>query len=362
MRTKRDNPRSQGRVTAAGDLCSPEASGQAKSATVREMALDPMRHHGLVPLKSLHAIGEVDAILRAAVGAGRKRVHAAIDEVMNGWRGRKRSEAWAVLRQIRNEGRKNGQRAPDWSEEELEILRTYYAQGRAGARRAVRELRSRRPDRSPRSIWRKAAKLKFSNRSEKPRAWSRRDRGYLRWHSGEKPVEKLAQKLRRSVKAVRQMLSAQGMSGRVRPPQTFSLRGVARLLGVSKYSVGSWFRAGLFGESPKRGSSDRRPPAPVRIAASAVIAFCQEHPDRINTAKCHPDFWMLMEDRNVQPNVWLGNAQHLTKQRQCPGCRRVVRGNAYFRHVKRCMNRGHSASGIEPGANTAHQRSLSSNV
>jgi hypothetical protein len=39
--------------------------------------------------------------------------------------------------------------------------------------------------------------------------------------------------------------------------------------------------------------------------------------------------------------------QHLSKQRQCPGCGRAIRGNAYFRHVKRCSGGRASANGME---------------
>ncbi len=130
-------------------------------------------------------------------------------------------------------------------------------------------------------------------------------------------------------------------------PKTYSFRGVARLLGVSKYSVRKWFLDGLFGQPAKQRATEKRSASSARIAATAIVAFCREHPDKINTRKCDPDLLLLMEDEDVQPNAWQGPRQHLTKQRQCPGCRRVVRGNAYFRHVKRCGGGRASASGTE---------------
>ena len=64
----------------------------------------------------------------------------------------------------RNEARERSWRRTVWSEEDLQILRTYYAQGRAGALRAVKELRARHPDWRSKVIWRKAKKLGISTR------------------------------------------------------------------------------------------------------------------------------------------------------------------------------------------------------
>ena len=291
----------------------------------------------LVPLATRACIKEIDQILLSVLNAGRKEVHVAIERILKGWPGVTRDELWDRLRYLRNRCSQVRKGQTEWSEEHLAILRAYYAQGRAGAREGVKKLRMLRPDLSARSIRRQAAELGISTGSGRAKPWSRDEQGALLWDAGEKPVEKIASKLGRTVKAVRQMLSARGVSGRVRMPKNYSFRGVARLLGVSKYSVHKWFRDGLFGQPAKQRATEKRFASSVRIAAAAIVAFCLEHPDKINTAKCHPDFWLLMEDREVEPNAWLGHSQHLTKQRQCPGCRRAVRGNAYFRHVKRCM-------------------------
>ncbi len=165
-------------------------------------------------------------------------------------------------------------------------------------------------------------------------------------------MEKIARKLGRSVKAVQQMLSSRGVSSKVRVPKSYTLRRVARLLGVSDRIVRLWFQKGLFGESVNRGRNRERSSRGPQISAAALIAFCQNHPDKINTARCDPDLLLLMEDEDVQPNVWQGPRQHLTEQRQCRGCRRVIRGNAYFRHVNRCRSGAPSAKWIESQGTT----------
>jgi hypothetical protein len=290
-----------------------------------------------VPLAKRACIKEIDQILLSVLNAGRREVHAAIEGILEGWPGLTRDELWDRLRYLRDHCSEVCKDQTEWNEEDLAILRTCYAQGRAGARKAIKKLRVRHPDWSARSIRRKATELGLTTSSRKARRWSEQELGSLRWDAGEKTVEKIAAKLGRSVKAVRQMLSARGVSGRVRMPKTYSFRGVARLLGVDDKMVRLWFQKGWFGEVAKGHGSKKSSPSTQRISAAAIGAFCQEHPDKINTAKCHPDFWLLMEDRKVEPNAWLGHSQHLTTQRQCPGCRRAVRGNAYFRHVKRCM-------------------------
>ncbi len=226
----------------------------------------------------------------------------------------------------------------------------------------MKELRARHPDWSPQLIWYKAKKLGLSTRPEKPRPWSRQERGYLLWNAGEKPVRRIARKLGRSVAAVQQMLSNKGASSKLRTPKEYTLHRVSRLLGVTDTTVRLWFQQGLFG-NPVNGERDlKRTRSGPRISAAALIAFCKKYPDKINTQKCHPDFWVLMEEEVVHPNDWRGTRQHLTQERDCPGCERGIRGNAYYRHVKNCRAAAPPPAGNEPQNATSGQSSEGSNV
>jgi hypothetical protein len=118
----------------------------------------------------------------------------------------------------------------------------------------------------------------------------------------------------------------------------------------------------LFGEPVNREINPKRSPSGPRVSAAAIIAFCRKHPDKINTQECHPDFWVLLEDKDVPPNTWQGSQQHVTEERDCPGCGRVIRGNSYFRHVTRCQAATTRAASLGPQTETTGQQSVNSNV
>lgn len=320
----------------------PAETAMGQAGTVMYRPKDP-----LVPLSNLQRSNEIDEVLRPVLKARRREVHAAIETVLKGWPGRKRAELWALLRRLRNGHRGAVKCHAIWNEEDMDILRAYYAQGRAGARRAVKELLARHPDWSAWSVWYKAAKLGISTLSEKPRAWSREEQGVLLWNAGEKPVEKIARKLGRSEQAVRQMLSSRGVASKVRIPKNYTLHRVSKLLGVSDAIVRLWFRKGLFGEPASQRRNGGRFQSGPRLSAAALATFCETHPGKINTERCDPDFLVLIEDKNVQPPGWDGSRQHLAQRRSCPGCGDVIRGNAYFRHVKRCTAGPAPASKLE---------------
>jgi MerR HTH family regulatory protein len=335
MRIECNASASQGAITSLAEVFSQETNRALGKIFMPRGAPEtyPPRD-ALVPLRGLPGINEIDAILRSVVGAEPKEVHAAIQKILNGWPGRKRGEFWARLRQLRNNGRERGLRNALWNEEDVEILRLWYAQGPGGARRAVKAIRARHPDWSPRSIWDKAASLGLSARSGNRKPWSAEEQGYLLWNAGEKPVGRIAKKLGRSVRSIRQKLSSLGVSGKVRNPKGYTLHRVAKMLGVSDRIVRLWFQEGLFGEPASRERNRSR--SGPWVSQAGLVAFCRKHPGKINTRECGPDFWPLMEDEIVPSNAWQGLRQHLTEQKQCPDCGRIIRGNAFFRHVKRC--------------------------
>lgn len=130
-----------------------------KNELVRQFRDSPL------PLRNLQGVDEIDAILGTVTYGTRKQVHEAIETVLDGWPGRKRFEIWSRLRHLRNGRRNHRWRRAVWSEQDIELLRSRYARGRSGARKAVAELLTRHLDWRPEAIWRKAAKLGLSDRS-----------------------------------------------------------------------------------------------------------------------------------------------------------------------------------------------------
>jgi hypothetical protein len=290
-----------------------------------------------VPLRNLPRINEIDEILRSVAQGTRQEVHAAIEAILKGWPGRKRSEIWDRLRWLRNGNREAPWRHTVWNEEDIEFLLAQYAQGRAGARRAVKELLARHPDWKPRSIWYKAAQLGLLTQLGSPRLWTRDEEGKLLWEAEMKQTRSIARKLKRSEAAVRQKLSSNGVKSKVRFPKDYSLHRISRLLGVSDSIVRVWFQKGLFGDPNGQGKRKAGARSGVRISSEAVEAFCGEYPEKINADECDPDVLDWLEEKKRQPVAWNGSRQHLTDRKSCPSCGRVIPGNGYFRHVKSCI-------------------------
>ena len=353
---------SQGAITTVAEVLSQLNRALEKIIMPPQAPITNPPRESLVPLRSLPCINEIDAILRSVVEAERKQVRAAIDRVLKEWPGRRRDEIWARLRQLRNEEPERGWRHTVWSEEDLNILRTYYAEGRAGVGRAVKEILVRHPDWTAQLIRSKAKKLGLPTWSKERRPWSQEEKGYLLWNAGEKPIGRIARKLGRSVNSIRFRLSSLGLSAKVRTPKDYNLHRVSKLLGVSDRAVRKWFQRSLLGETANQGSYRGRSPSGPHLTIESIVAFCVKHPDKINTDGCDPDLLQLIEDTKVRLPVWHGSSQHLIHERRCPRCGRIIRGNAYFHHQKACRVALPQSAGTGPQTTMAGQQSASSNV
>ena len=105
---------------------------------------------------------------------------------------------------------------------------------------------------------------------------------------------------------------------------------IAEMLGASPEQVRSWVVRGWL------------PALDQRITARSFERYCKAHGSELNHAFMKRDEreW-LAEEAGVKN---LGSEskpvrsvhKHASVVRQCPGCRRKIRGNVYFRHVKTC--------------------------
>ena len=295
----------------------------------------------LVPLKDLRDIDKIEEILRGTLNGTPKEVHEAIRGVQRGWPGRTPYEIYERFRRLKNHSLRDRNeyqrwRRAEWNKERIDMVRSFYAQGVSGARRAAKVMPTLYPGLTPQAIQRMAAKLGLTYHPGSRRPWTHNEDATLRWHAGMKTVSFLARKFNRSEAAVRQRMSRLGLSAAVREPNRLSLHRISKMLGVSDSIVRVWFRKGLFGDSNGTASERRKRRSKPLIRREALIRFCVAHPEKVNVKRCEPEVLEWLEGRKKQPGDWKGSRQHLAEQKACPHCGRIVIGNAYFRHVRSC--------------------------
>lgn len=79
------------------------------------------------------------------------------------------------------------------------------------------------------------------------------------------------------------------------------------------------------------------------VTERAFQDFCKKRGSELNSALLGNEVcdWLVdgyslpICDETVPPLV-PGNQKHALVTRRCPGCRRPMRGNIYFRHIKQC--------------------------
>jgi hypothetical protein len=107
---------------------------------------------------------------------------------------------------------------------------------------------------------------------------------------------------------------------------------IASLLGVSRETVMGWI------EQRWMKFSD------YHITDRSLEDFCKKHGSEIRYDLMPKDALQWLEDSFGVSLSTVGEpgydgrafAKHTSKLRKCKGCRREIRGNSYFKHVKRC--------------------------
>lgn len=313
------------------------------------------RNHAALSPRMLPAI---DQLLVAGIKLGPRKKHEAINKILQlvpEWR---RGDCWKRIRQLR--------KTP--------------ALATAGA------------DRAPKKNGNNG-----SPRQSHPRRWLPEDDDKLLDWAGYEPVNKIAQRLGRSARAVRFRLGALGMSARV--TDGWSQRALRKLLRVSRTRLRQLIGSGMlrvrdsritassltayrekshpatvsFAAIPSTGPGTLKQDAytwerAARLLAVAVAAvqdlisaghlkladefvtdrsfeeFCRKHGDQINFALMDSATrkWLISEygaadSANARP---VPRAQkHAQVVRTC-NCGRAIAGNVYFRHVRHCQLAG----------------------
>jgi hypothetical protein len=259
--------------------------------------------------------------------------------------------------------------------------------------RRIRQLRRTAALATP-NVIQDSKETKNNGSSHRPfaRPWLPADDDKLLDWAGYEPVNKIAQRLRRSIRAVRFRLGALGMSARVK--DGWSQRSLRKLLRVSgarlrslvangmlrvrdpritQFSLVAWYEKNRFAtdasmiQMPKSAIGVQEAYSWKRAATLLAITledvqnlisagrlklvdtfvtdrsledFCRKHGNEINLALIDPSTrkWLISEYgvSEIRNGTTVPRAQkHALVIRECR-CGRKIAGNVYFRHVRHC--------------------------
>ena len=286
------------------------------SGVVEHVRGQPPFNHRVLPA--------IDQLLVAGIKLGPKKKHDAINKILELVPGWKRGDCWRRIRQLR---RTPALATPDTGQDLQKV------EGNGSPHRP------------------------FS------RPWLQEDDDRLLDLAGYEPVTKVAERLGRSVRAVRFRLGALGMSARVK--DGWSQRGLRKLLRVSRARLRHLIASGILRVRDLAGEQDayswRRAAKVLGITiedAQRLIAegqlklldtfvtdrsfedFCRKHGNEINLSLMDPATkkWLMGEygiseaaDGKAVPRA----QKHALVIRECR-CGRKIAGNVYFRHVRHC--------------------------
>jgi hypothetical protein len=221
---------------------------------------------------------------------------------------------------------------PNWSPELDKILKSGAAGGPSKLQRAIQTVRQLGPQLSERKILKRTAELKLTNWN---RPWSATEKAYVLGYARELSVIDIARNLGRTPSAVYQLLSRNGESAKVQDGYTQG--DLAQIFHVSPRKVHQWISLGWLTLYHRR------------IKDRAIDRFLKEHGDEIDASRIDKEFrlWFRdvgLRDHSEHSREWSSTRQQSFKEHICGRCGRKVRGNAFYRHSRACINPVHPSN------------------
>lgn len=373
-----------------------------------ERTRDP---HASSKKSSLAWLPEIDQILIVGMKHGLPGIHEATNRVITLRTGLTRADCWRRLRFLR-ENRNGNHPAPrNWPLEIKDQLREGYKEGgqkKREAIKAVRELYPGLPGHTPSRFARRQGWLQRVAVGGKTRPWTEQEERKLWELAGYEPAAKIGERIGRSEGAVRFRLKFLGLSVRVK--DGWSFRALQEMLHVGPSKLRRFVADGLLRVRDPRISAhslavvcENRIPSTEHEAVEALRQKLRKGPEayswgstarvlRVNVEqvrvlvakgqlkivdgfvterafqafcrKCSPALNVALLGEGVRD--WLADGyalclsagknassvppveRHALITRQCPKCRRPIRGNAFFRHVKSCKGMTSERKGASP--------------
>jgi hypothetical protein len=342
---------------------------------------------------------EMDRILIVGMKHGSQGIREATNKVLALRAGMTRADCWKRLRLLRETGNGSYPAPRSWPAEVKELLREGYQQGGEKKREAIKVVRNLYPglpSNTPSRFARRQGWIPKTTQIRGRRPWTEHEERKLWELAGYETAERIAERLGRSEGAIRFRLKWLGLSVKVKdgwsfralqamlhvgpsklrrfiadgslrirdprisanslsalledriaagsaPTETtegsrhklrknatgYSWGSAAKLLGVDVVRVREWIVEG------------KLKIADGFVTERAFQDFCKKRGSELNSALLGTEVrdW-LVEGYSLPVDADAsgipGNQKHALVTRRCPGCRRPMRGNIFFRHVKNC--------------------------